>query len=89
MMLDECPSDAKSYRSKRDHSTRLMRTRTYYLKRQPARGTLVRYDDRVAEVLGGARGNRVMIRSVHVDGTTRITAVKWRNLAALGASLFE
>ena len=59
-----------------------------HFKRQPPRGALVRYDERVAEVLGGARGNRVMIRSIHADGTTRISAVKWRNLKPLEASLF-
>jgi hypothetical protein len=49
---------------------------------------LVRYDDRIAEVLGAARGNRVMIRSVHPDGITRLTAVKWINLVPLGEQLF-
>jgi len=32
------------------------------LKARPKRGALVRYGDRIAEVLGEARGERVMIR---------------------------
>jgi hypothetical protein len=35
------------------------------LKVRPKRGALVRYGDRIAEVLGEARGERVMIRSLH------------------------
>ena len=38
------------------------------LKTRPKRGALVRYRDRIAEVLGEARGERVMIRSLHDDG---------------------
>jgi hypothetical protein len=38
------------------------------LKTRPKRGALVRYGDRIAEVLGEARGERVMIRSLHADG---------------------
>jgi hypothetical protein len=49
---------------------------------------LVRYNDRIAEVLGGARGNRVMIKSIHPDGVERLSAVKWRNLIPLGNQLF-
>ena len=63
-------------------------TRRTTLKRKPARGTLVRYQDRIAEVLGEARGQRVMIRSIHPDGQERRTAVKWINLVALESQLF-
>ncbi|WP_250517876.1 hypothetical protein [Caballeronia sp. INDeC2] len=58
------------------------------LKRKPARGTLVRCEDRIAEVLGEARGQRVMIRSIHPDGRERRTAVKWVNLMPLETQLF-
>jgi hypothetical protein len=65
-----------------------MRTRRSQIKRKPVRGTLVRYQDRIAEVLGDARGERVMIRSVHADGVERRTAVKWVNLVPLDQQLF-
>ena len=58
------------------------------IKRKPLRGALVRYQDRIAEVLGEARGQRVMIRSIHADGVERRTAVKWVNLLPLDAQLF-
>jgi hypothetical protein len=58
------------------------------LKRKPARGTLVRYEGRIAEVLGEARAQRVMIRSIHPDGQERRTAVKWVNLIPLETQLF-
>jgi hypothetical protein len=58
------------------------------IKRKPMRGTLVRYQDRIAEVLGEARGQRVMIRSIHADGRERRTAVKWINLLPLDGQLF-
>ena len=58
------------------------------IKRKPARGTLVRYEDRIVEVLGEARGQRVMIRSIHPDGQERRTAVKWVNLIPLETQLF-
>jgi hypothetical protein len=57
-------------------------------KRKPLRGALVRYQDRIAEVLGEARGQRVMIRSIHADGVERRTAVKWVNLLPLDGQLF-
>jgi len=38
------------------------------MKARPKRGAPVRYGDRIAEVLGEARGERVMIRSLHADG---------------------
>ncbi|SAL85798.1 hypothetical protein AWB67_07037 [Caballeronia terrestris] len=63
-------------------------TRRTKLKRKPARGTLVRYQDRIAEVMGEARGQRVMIRSIHPDGQERRTAVKWVNLVPLETQLF-
>jgi hypothetical protein len=34
------------------------------LKTRPKRGALMRYDDKIAEVLVEARGERVMIRSL-------------------------
>jgi hypothetical protein len=37
------------------------------IKRKPLRGTLARYRNRIVEVLGEARGQRVMIRSIHDD----------------------
>ncbi|AME28208.1 hypothetical protein AXG89_30685 (plasmid) [Burkholderia sp. PAMC 26561] len=46
------------------------------LKARPKRGALVRYRDRVAEVLGEARDGRVMIRSLHADGVERSSAMK-------------
>ena len=55
---------------------------------RPKRGVLVRYGDRIAEVLGEARGERVMIRSLHADGVERRSAVKWRNLRLLDDQLF-
>jgi hypothetical protein len=59
-----------------------------HLRRRPARGTLVRYGDRIAEVLGEARGQRVMIKSIHRDGVARRSAVKWINLLPLDEQLF-
>jgi len=58
------------------------------LKTRPKRGALVRYGDRIAEVLGEARGERVMIRSLHADGVERRSAVKWKNLRLLDEQLF-
>jgi len=55
---------------------------------RPARGTLVRNGDRIAEVLGEARGQRVMIKSIHRDGVERCSAVKWTNLRPLDDQLF-
>jgi hypothetical protein len=40
------------------------------------------------EVLEEARGQRVMIRSIHEDGVERKTAVKWVNLVPLERVLF-
>ena len=57
------------------------------LKARPKRGALVRYGDRIAEVLGEARGERVMIRSLHADGVERRSAVKWKNLRLLDDQL--
>ncbi|SAK43412.1 hypothetical protein [Caballeronia ptereochthonis] len=57
-------------------------------KRKPPRGTLARYRNRIVEVLGEARGQRVMIRSIHDDGVERRTAVKWANLVPLETALF-
>ncbi len=48
----------------------------------------MRYQDRIAEVMGEARGQRVMIRSIHPDGQERRTAVKWVNLVPLETQLF-
>ncbi|SOE63387.1 hypothetical protein SAMN05414139_02300 [Burkholderia sp. D7] len=59
-----------------------------HIKRKPVRGTLARYRERIVEVMGEARGQRVMIRSVHSDGAERRTAVKWVNLLPLDQQLF-
>jgi len=58
------------------------------MKRKPVRGALARYQDRIVEVLGEARSQRVMSRSIHPDGTERRTAVKWVNLLPLDGHLF-
>jgi len=58
------------------------------MKRKPRRGALARSQDRIVEVLGEARGQRVMIRSIHPDGIERRTAVKWVNLLPLDGQLF-
>ncbi|BAO90356.1 hypothetical protein [Caballeronia cordobensis] len=58
------------------------------LKRKPARGTLARCRDRIVEVLGEARGQRIMIRSIHANGSERLTAVKQINLTPLNNQLF-
>ncbi|WP_371885140.1 hypothetical protein [Caballeronia sp. S22] len=60
----------------------------YGMKRKPPRGTLARYGDRIVEVLGEARGQRIMIRSIHADGSERLTAVKLTNLTPLNSQLF-
>ena len=60
-----------------------MPTRRSRMKRIPAHGRLVRYQERIVEVLGEARGEWIMIRSVHADGVERRTAVKWVNLLPL------
>jgi hypothetical protein len=57
-------------------------------KRKPLRGTLARYRNRIVEVMGEARGQRVMIRSIHDDGIERRSAVKWANLLPLEIGLF-
>jgi hypothetical protein len=59
------------------------------MRRKPPRGTIARYGDRIVEVLGEARGKRVMIRSIHPDGSERLTAVKLTNLQLLERQLFE
>ncbi len=58
------------------------------IPRKPVRGMLMMYEERIVEVLGEARGERVMIRSVHADGVERRSAVKWVNLVPLGRQLF-
>jgi hypothetical protein len=58
------------------------------MKTKPPRGTLARYRNRIVEVLGAARGQRVMIRSIHDDGVERKTAVKWANLLPVETGLF-
>jgi hypothetical protein len=35
------------------------------MNRRPPRGTIARYRDRIVEVMGEARGQRVMIQSIH------------------------
>ena len=54
------------------------------MKRKPPRGSLARYRDRIVE----ARGQRIMIRSIHADGSERCTAVKLNNLTPLNSQLF-
>jgi hypothetical protein len=39
------------------------------IKRKPPRGTLARYRDRIVEVLGEVCGQRILIRSIHADGS--------------------
>nr|WP_061176468.1 hypothetical protein [Caballeronia pedi] len=58
------------------------------MRRKPPRGTIARYGDRIVEVLGGARGQRVMIRSIHPDGSERLSAVKLTSLQPLVGQLF-
>jgi hypothetical protein len=58
------------------------------IPRKPVRGMLMMDEERIVEVLGEARGERVMIRSVHADGVERRSAVKWVNLVPLGRQLF-
>jgi hypothetical protein len=58
------------------------------ITRKPSRGTLARYQDRIVEILGEARGQRVMIRSIHADGSERRTAVKLASLIPLDSQLF-
>jgi hypothetical protein len=58
------------------------------LKARPKRGAPALYGDRIAKVLGEARGERVMIRSLHADGVERRSAVKWKNLRLLDDQLF-
>ena len=80
--------------NERVHSSAMPRTKRVspcarlLLKTRPKRGALVRYGDRIAEVLGEARGERVMIRSLHADGVERRSAVKWKNLRLLDEQLF-
>jgi hypothetical protein len=45
---------------------------------------IARYGKRIVEGFGHARGQRVMIRSLHSDGSERLTAVKLTNLRAFG-----
>jgi len=59
------------------------------IRRRPARGTLVQYGDRIAEVLGEAHGKRVMIKSIHRDGVERRSTVKWTNLVPLVDQCFK
>ncbi|GAB5101348.1 hypothetical protein YK56LOC_70650 [Caballeronia sp. HLA56] len=58
------------------------------MRRKPPRSTIARYGDRIVEVLGEARGRRVMIRSIHPDGSERLSAVKLTNMQPLGGQLF-
>jgi CMP-2-keto-3-deoxyoctulosonic acid synthetase len=59
-----------------------------HTKRKPPRATIARYGERIVEVLDHARGQRVMIRSLHSDGSERLAAVKLTNLRALDDQLF-
>jgi len=54
----------------------------------PDIGALMRYRDRVVRVLAEARGQRVMIESVDLNGRTFVSTVKWASLAAVRDQLF-
>ncbi|GAB5098053.1 hypothetical protein [Caballeronia sp. HLA56] len=58
------------------------------MRRKLPRGTIARYGDRIVEVLGEARGQRVMIISIHPDGSERLSAVKLTSLQPLEGQLF-
>lgn len=58
------------------------------MNRKPPRGTIARYRDRTVEVLGEARGQRVVIRPIHAESSERLTAVKPINLLPLADQLF-
>jgi hypothetical protein len=82
------PSDERIHFSAMPRTNRVSSRVRLLLKSRPKRGALVRYGDRIAEVLGDARGERVMIRSLHADGVERRSAVKWKNLRLLDDQLF-
>ncbi|MGF6935253.1 hypothetical protein OKW41_004780 [Paraburkholderia sp. UCT70] len=54
----------------------------------PPIGALMRYGERTVRVIAEASGQRVIIESVHEDGSTFRSTVKWANLAALHDQLF-
>ncbi|MBB5503623.1 hypothetical protein [Paraburkholderia sp. MM5384-R2] len=54
----------------------------------PPIGALLRYGERTVRVIAEASGQRVIIESVHEDGSTFRSTVKWANLAALHDQLF-
>jgi hypothetical protein len=64
------------------------------LRRRQARvacpdiGALMRYRDRIVRVLAEARGQRVMIESVDLNGRTFVSTVKWVSLVAVQDQLF-
>jgi hypothetical protein len=70
------------------HTKRVSSRARLLLNARPKPGALMRYGDRIAEVLDNARGERVMIRSLHADGVERRSAVKWKNLRLLDDQLF-
>ncbi|MEA3115476.1 MAG: hypothetical protein QOG58_5275 [Caballeronia sp.] len=53
------------------------------LRTRPKRGPLVRHGDRIAEVLGEPRGERVKLRSLDAVGIERPSAVKCKHLNCL------
>jgi hypothetical protein len=82
------PPDERVHFSAMPRTKRVDPLARLLMKARPKRGALVRYGDRIAEVLGEARGERVMIRSLHADGVERRSAVKWKNLRLLDDQLF-
>ena len=86
--MGRLPSNARIHFSAMPRTKRVSPRARLLLKTRPKRGALVRYRDRIAEVLGEARGERVMIRSLHADGVERRSAVKWKNLRLLDDQLF-
>jgi hypothetical protein len=81
-------SDECVHFSAMPHTKRVSSRARLLLNARPKPGALMRYGDRIAEVLDNARGERVMIRSLHADGVERRSAVKWKNLRLLDDQLF-
>src|SRR5260370_41556984 len=82
------PSNERVHFSAMPRTKRVSSRARLLLKARPKRGALVRYGDRIAEVLGEARGERVMIRPLHAEEGERRSAVQWKNLRLLDDQLF-
>ncbi|MGF6873416.1 hypothetical protein [Paraburkholderia sp. MM5477-R1] len=54
----------------------------------PPIGALLRHGERTVRVIAEASGQRAIIESVHEDGSTFRSTMKWANLAALHDQLF-